>query len=125
MSRGDLHKKQTNQKILKLRTEQEELQNMTFQPQISEFAATKARSVLKLNENPGGFLERYKLTQQQQDAERQRYNAAKQSEELKDCTFTPATKDCPAYIKRIARSLAVVKSVRTSTDEAPSRPQWK
>lgn len=38
MSRGDLLRKETNRRMLKLQTEQEELANLTFTPQISRRA---------------------------------------------------------------------------------------
>mmetsp|Transcript_22203 Transcript_22203/g.32306 ORF Transcript_22203/g.32306 Transcript_22203/m.32306 type:complete len:754 (-) Transcript_22203:158-2419(-) len=125
MSRGDLHKRETNQRILRLRTEQEELQNLTFQPAINVNKHRPARSALQLKDNPGGFLERHMIERKQQEAERARILEMKAQEELKDCTFTPRTKDCPAYVKRIAKSLSVVKAARSVEDAVPVKPQWK
>ena len=64
-------------------------------------------------------------------------------EEMDGCTFSPKTVECPAYVKRIAKSMAVVRAARTSTammnqqhgggggggggsvnGDASSRPQW-
>lgn len=124
LSRGDYHKKETNQKLIRLKYEQEELANMTFQPKISELAQEKAKSVLQLKNNPSGFLERHKLELDKQRKHQTEMKLQKQKQELESCTFQPATKECPAYIKRIAKSLAIVKSVKNE-EEIPSKPQWK
>lgn len=128
LSRGDLHKKETNQRILRLRQEQEELQNLTFQPSIND--NKKVRSTLQLLDNPGGFLERHMIEQKQAEMDRLRVQEMRVEDELKECTFVPKTKECPAYVKRIARSLAVVRSakgaVTMSTGGGSSdRPGWK
>jgi hypothetical protein len=60
----------------------------------------------------------------QQENERQKILEQREKEELQACTFEPKTKDCPAYVKRIARSLSVVRKSQAA-DEQPSRPQWK
>ncbi|CAE7670056.1 unnamed protein product, partial [Symbiodinium microadriaticum] len=126
MSRGDLHKKETNSRILRLRTEQEELKNLTFQPQLSAAKSRKARSSLQLQSNPGGFLERHMIEMRQQDLDRNKIQQTRAESEMKDCTFTPLTKECPAYVKRIARSLAVVRAARSQEGPvAPAKPQWK
>jgi hypothetical protein len=126
MSRGDLHKKETNSRILRLRTEQEELKNLTFQPQLSASKSRKARSSLQLQSNPGGFLERHMLEMRQQELDRAKIHQTRAEEELKDCTFTPQTKECPAYVKRIAKSLSVVKAARSQEEPlGTSKPQWK
>ena len=125
MSRGDLHRKETNQRILRLKTEQEELKNLTFQPAINQ--NKNIRSSLQLLDNPGGFLERYTLEQQQYEIERNKILEGKALDELKDCTFVPQTKECPSYIKRIARSLSVVKAAKVNEgkENYSEKPQWK
>ena len=126
MSRGDLHKKETNNRILRLRTEQEELKNLTFQPHLSASKSRKARSSLQLQANPGGFLERHMLEEKQKDIERSRSKQEKEDKELDKCTFKPETRECPAYVQRIARSLSVVKAARSQENPLPSsKPQWK
>ena len=126
MSRGDLHKKETNSRILRLRTEQEELKNLTFQPQLSASKSRKARSSLQLHANPGGFLERHMQEMKQQDLDREKILQSQAESEMNGCTFAPKTKDCPAYVKRIARSLAVVKAARSQDGPmTAAKPQWK
>jgi hypothetical protein len=124
LSRGDAHKQETSRRLLRLKTEQEELRNLTFQPRMATSPSRQARSSLQLRENPGGFMERHMNTLKQNDAERKKILQQRQQEELQSCTFMPKTRDCPAYVKRIARSLSVVKKSQAGGDQ-PSKPQWK
>ncbi len=123
LSRGDLHKKETTQRILRLRNEQEELANLTFQPKINNLSR-ESKSVLQILVDPTGFLDRYSTTQKKNEDYRQKVMEEKSQAEFEVCTFKPTTKECPAYVKRIARSLSVVKSARQSS-EPISKPQWK
>ena len=129
LSRGDFHKKETNQRILRLKTEQEELKNLTFQPSLlsnSGHLQKQIRSTLQLHDNPGGFLERHQLEQKQQELNRLKILEEREMNELKDCTFTPEIRECPQYVKRIARSLAVVKAAKSSESmQENEKPQWK
>ena len=49
----------------------------------------------------------------------------KEDEKVAECTFTPQTTECPSYIKRIAKSMQVVRAARRlsesnrSPDEKP------
>lgn len=123
MSRGDLLKKETNQRLLKLRMEQEELKKLTFKPEVSKMAQN-SRSTLKLKEDPNGYIQRYTKAEQDKDAFRASMLQQKEQNERLDCTFQPMTKECPAYVKRIARSLSIVKAART-VEAPPSRPEWR
>lgn len=128
LSRGDLHKKEINQRILKLKTEQEELKNLTFQPTINDVSTMKhIRSTLQLQDNPGGFLERHQLEKQQNEIQRHKILEERMEKELQECTFTPEIIECPQYIKRIARSLAVVKAAKSidGGQGNEQKPQWR
>jgi hypothetical protein len=136
MSRGDLHRKETNQRILRLKTEQEELKNLTFQPELSQSQSHQKniRSTLQLRDNPGGFLERHQLEQKQQELARIKILEERALEELRGCSFAPEIIECPPYIKRIARSLAVVKGAKAADSslgtaaaaaQESEKPQWK
>ena len=49
-------------------------------------------------------------------------------EQFRECTFQPRIHDAPAYVKRIARSMALSKAARAAASEAdkkPERPQWR
>jgi hypothetical protein len=129
LSRGDFHKKETNQRILRLKTEQEELKNLTFQPTLvsnSSHLQKQVRSTLQLHDNPGGFLERHQLEQRQQEEMRMKILEEREMNELKECTFSPEIIECPQYVKRIARSLAVVKAAKSSESlQEDEKPQWR
>lgn len=123
MSRGDLLKKETNQRLLKLRMEQEELKKLTFTPQVSKMAQ-KCQSTLKLKEDPDGYISRYTRAEKEKDAFRKAMLEQKEQNESLGCTFAPQTKECPAYVKRIARSLSIVKAAKT-VEAPPARPEWR
>ena len=109
MSRGDLLRRETNQRMMKLRLEREELAELTFQPEIS-FLAKNTESALRLKENPRFFLEYHKSTQARRLQMKEKERHLKEEKELQSCTFNPVTIDCPSYVKRIARSMAAVKA---------------
>jgi hypothetical protein len=131
MSRGDLLKKDTNRRMLKLQTEQQELSNMTFQPQISHYAKENGtKSVLQLSSDPSQFLDWYQNKNQEREAGRQQELKRREDAEVANCTFSPKTIDCPAYVRRIAKSMAVVKAARSSNggsyaDEQAAKTQWR
>ena len=109
MSRGDLLRRETNQRMMKLRLEREEISELTFQPEIS-FLAKNTESALRLKENPSFFLDYYRATQARKVQNNANETALRAEKELEDCTFSPQTIDCPAYVRRIARSMAAVKA---------------
>lgn len=132
MSRGDLLKKETNRRMLKLQTEQEELSNMTFTPQISHYAKESgAKSVLQLSTDPSQFLDWYQNKNAERDSSRLAALKQREDEEVASCTFSPKTIDCPAYVRRIAKSMAVVKAARGSSASGAdayaeaAKTQWR
>lgn len=131
MSRGDLLKKETNRRMLKLQTEQEELSNMTFAPKISHYAKESgAKSVLQLSTDPSQFLDWYQSKNAERESERAAELKRREDEEIARCTFSPKTIDCPAYVRRIAKSMAVVKAARGADGGAGSyaetaKAQWR
>ena len=57
-------------------------------------------------------------------SERQRQVA--QEEELKifsECTFHPDVHEAPKYVKRIAKSMKVLKAARNEAEKPPGRPK--
>jgi hypothetical protein len=113
MSSGDLLKRVTNQRMMRMRTEQEEMAEYTFKPEISA-KASKSKGALKLNEDPSQVLDWYKNTIKRREDQRANDLKSKNDNELKECTFSPEIIECPAYIKRIAKSMAIVKNARKS-----------
>ena len=109
MSRGDLLRRQTNNRMMKLRIEREELNELTFSPEISNLAKN-TESALRLKEDPTFFLDFYRSNQAKKINLNKKNILLKAEKELEECTFIPNTIDCPAYVKRIAKSMAAVKA---------------
>jgi hypothetical protein len=129
LSRGDLLKQETNRRLLKMQREQEILQGVTFQPQISYRAKEYGKSRLQiLQENPSEILKWAKDKQDAKERERQERLKQREEEELQSCTFKPQTTNCPAYIKRIAESINKMKSARNSMQawqDEKAKPDWR
>ena len=48
--------------------------------------------------------------------------------EEEELTFAPRTTECPAYVKRIARSIALTKAAKANDaggDGAGEKPDWR
>lgn len=132
MSRGDQMRRETNQRMMRLRCEQKELSELTFQPEITKKAIKMGKTVLasKLSEDPSKIIEWARSEDLKKEESRLQQLKEKEIKELETCTFAPQTKDCPAYIKRIAKSMAVVKAARSSDQtsvhqSSSSKPTWK
>ena len=123
LSRGDSLKRETAARLMKLKAEQDELNGLTFQPMLNP---SNAQGKLKILSNPDSYLER---VQKEQEIFSDRRRKAAQEQERKqfaECTFAPKTNDAPAYIRRIAKSMALAKKARPSSSEnGMSRPDWK
>ena len=111
LSRGDMLRKETTQKLLRLRKEQEELATLTFAPEIKHKTALakNADSRIKIHSEPETYLERLQKDTKNKQIEIKRRKQAEERKELEECTFMPETSECPGYIKRIARSMALTK----------------
>jgi len=128
MSRGDLLKRETNNRMMRMRSDQEELLEMTFKPEITKKGKGVAHQKISLTHDAAKFLEMQREKAQRREAERLLLLEKREKDELDLCTFAPATKDCPAYVRRIAKSMAVVRAARTApTEEEPDdqKPTWK
>jgi hypothetical protein len=57
-------------------------------------------------------------------AERARRAASEaEAAELRECTFHPAVHSAPEYVSRIAKSMALARSVKPQHETA--RPDWR
>jgi hypothetical protein len=129
MSQGDFLRKETNRSMLKLQSEQSELSNMTFQPQISSYSRKAGKSVLQSTADGPNFMEWMKASNLKKEQRRIEIMRERAEQEETDCTFKPQTTECPAYVKRIAKSMSIVKAARNSTgsllDSEANKPQWR
>eukprot|EP00967_Tisochrysis_lutea_P131488 scaffold228622_cov28-Tisochrysis_lutea.AAC.2 len=48
---------------------------------------------------------------------------AHEARQMAECTFAPQTHEAPAYITRIAQSMALARSTREP--EPPAKPGWR
>ena len=66
-----------------------------------------------------------KLSKEHEDEQ-----ARREQELSRECTFMPTTRECPSYVRRIAKSMAIVreareKEIRASGVAEKDKPQWK
>jgi len=117
----DSQKLETKRRIMKLKADQEELETMTFQPQL--VTSTKhARSKIRVVSEPDTYLHRLQMQLKHREDQRRHVQESKMLEEESECTFTPQTTTCPSYIKRIARSMELAKRPGKHQEQhAPSR----
>ena len=127
LSKGDHLKRETGRKMLKLMHEQEQLKLLTFHPELvaSSNAALKAQSVLKIATDPDNYLERLSKDMKKKKEAIRKKQQEQENKDLDECTFVPQTSECPGYIKRIARSMALTKTVTASAQEDPAKPDWR
>ena len=127
MSRGDQLKRVTANRMMRMRSDQEELQEMTFKPEITKKAHNSNSQKVSLAKDTSKFLEMQKEKSQRREADRLAILEQREKDELDKCTFAPATKDCPSYVRRIAKSMAVVRNARSQAEKEPaeSKPTWK
>lgn len=129
ISVADHQRKENNRRALKLEAEQNDLVNMTFKPKISKLAKDLGKSVLQLSSDGSQFTQWLEESQKKKEKLREDTMKEREKSELANCTFKPQTTECPAYIKRIAKSMAVVKAARNSTssvlDTEATKPQWR
>ncbi|OQR87210.1 hypothetical protein ACHHYP_09356 [Achlya hypogyna] len=122
LSRGDLLKRETAQRLMKLRMEQNEMAHLTFRPQVND---TGGEGKLKVLSSPETYVQRLqeqtlKLYDKQRKALQQQ-----EIQEFSECTFKPRTKEVPGYIARIAKSMEISKAMQAKTKARPQRPEWK
>lgn len=123
MSKGDLMKRETNQRLLRLRMEQAQLSEMTFKPRISP-AGQANTGKLRLSASTEQYLATIKAMQKRKHDKAVKAQQEREMNELEGCTFAPETIECPTYIQRISQSMKIAKAMR-STDEPPARPDWR
>ncbi|GBG31641.1 Hypothetical Protein FCC1311_078662 [Hondaea fermentalgiana] len=128
MSRGDSLRKETNARLMKLRAEQEELQELTFAPEMQARARAGVESRLRILSEPDTYIRRLQHKDTLHSHKQTKAAQEQEMKELEECTFRPQIHDSPAYVKRIVRSLALAKPARDAQAAAAqqnSRPDWR
>ena len=128
MSRGDLLRKETNNRMTRLKLQQEESIELTFQPEISKKVNDniQIKSIIKTMTDNGQFINWYNDKKLLIETKKLQLDEERKQKELETCTFNPITKNCPAYIKRIAKSMAIVKATKNDGMlKINDKPEWK
>lgn len=123
MSRGDMLRKVTAQRMMKLKAEQDELSGVTFRPRLNR-RSLDAESRLKVASEPESYIERLRREQQLAEQKRQRALEQQEMEEIKECTFRPEVHRAPEYVTRIARSMELTRAARKKAVKK-TRPAWQ
>ena len=123
LSRGDALKKETATRLLRLRLEQEEISGITFKPAINQ-KSQNAEGRLRVLSEPETYIARLSAEAATQQDKARRAAANAEVNALAECTFTPAVHDAPEYIKRIARSMALTRAVRSVSGTA-QKNEWR
>jgi hypothetical protein len=121
LSRGDSLKRETAARLMKLKAEQDELEGLTFKPRLNP---SNAQGKLRVVSNPESYLERVQKEQEIFSDKRRKAAQEQERKQFAECTFHPKTNDAPAYIKRIAKSMALARKARPSQKKS-AKPDWK
>ncbi|KAL3665952.1 hypothetical protein V7S43_008751 [Phytophthora oleae] len=127
LSRGDLLRRETTQRLMKLKMEQEEMAALTFRPQLNRMSE-RHEGRLKILSNPDTYLQRIQQQSQAHTIKQRRAIQEKEMGEFAECTFKPRTIEAPAYVQRIARSVSLTKALRVQQQaaaRAKEKPEWK
>eukprot|EP01028_Stygiella_incarcerata_P001006 TRINITY_DN1161_c0_g1_i2.p1 TRINITY_DN1161_c0_g1~~TRINITY_DN1161_c0_g1_i2.p1 ORF type:complete len:867 (-),score=315.19 TRINITY_DN1161_c0_g1_i2:247-2847(-) len=132
LSRGDFERKKARLEGLRLEGEQREMEEVTFAPtskmvQPPRFASKSAtQGRLRLSSESHTYLQRLKDEARRKKERIQEMVGKKEKREMEECTFRPVVHDAPAYVKRIARSMALARGSRTERDfpEEHQQPAW-
>lgn len=127
LSRGDLLRRETTQRLMKLKMEQEEMAALTFRPQLNR-VSERHEGKLKILTSPDTYLQRIQQQSQAHTIKQRRAVQEKEMEEFAECTFRPRTIEAPAYIQRIARSVSLTKALKQqqlAATKVGDKPEWK
>ena len=103
----------------------QELSQYSFRPTMNS-TAKKSQSTLKVVYKPETYMSRLKEAQDKKDAYLEKLRKDNEQKELAECTFTPNTTECPAYVKRIAHSMQISRKHRERFGgKKEPMPSWK
>ncbi|GMF27423.1 unnamed protein product [Phytophthora fragariaefolia] len=95
LSRGDLLRRETTQRLMKLKMEQEEMAALTFRPQLNRMSE-RHEGRLKILSSPDTYLQRIQQQSQAHTIKQRRAIQEKELGEFAECTFKPRTIEAPA-----------------------------
>ena len=124
MSRGDSLKRETTTRLMRLQAEKEALAGLTFAPTINPSSA-RVEGRLRILTEPDTYTQRLKRESRLFNERKRAAIAERNAIEFKECTFKPEIHDAPAYVKRIAKSMALTRSAREPVKAADAKPDWR
>ena len=79
---------------------------------------------LKILSEPETYLQRVQSDQIRQDQLYEEHKKQLEIDEMAECSFQPEIHEAPAYVKRIARSMALTRSQMPEPEEQ-GQPGWR
>lgn len=129
MSVHDYRRYEHKHRMLKHRTEQAKMAGSTFTPELSRYAQHAKSTFALAEENNMTLSEMYKYNTSKLESRRKVMAEQRDQEVLAECTFEPETSKCPEYIKRIAKSMSIVRAAKQAETEKSQvrmeKPLWK
>lgn len=120
MSLGDQQKKEAAAEKRREQKEREE-EAHTFRPTINVVPGVESR--LKVTSEPESYIARVQQHMRLKDKVTECVRQAEEEKQMRECTFHPQTHDAPAYVTRIAKSMALAKAGRPPAP--PEKPGWR
>ena len=122
LSRGDSLKRETAQRLMRLKAEQEELAGLTFKPKLNSGAYSDVPGKLNIVRSPATYVERLQKERHVFNERRRKLRQELERREFDQCTFNPEIHRAPEYITRIAKSMQMARTARV---QKSGRPDWK
>ena len=120
LSLGDLQKKEAAAEKRRQQKERE-AEGYSFRPTINVVPGVESR--LKVTSEPESYIARVQQHMRLKDKVTECVRQAEEEKEMRECTFHPQTHDAPAYVTRIAKSMALAKAGRAPAP--PEKPGWR
>eukprot|EP00743_Colponemidia_sp_Colp-15_P005027 GILK01005414.1.p1 GENE.GILK01005414.1~~GILK01005414.1.p1 ORF type:complete len:555 (-),score=87.07 GILK01005414.1:220-1884(-) len=112
MSVGDMMRKENSLRAMKLQIEKRELEVATFKPKLTQKEGVSSR--LKVVSDPDTYIERIQKSARIQCERAKRVQESLDEQATKECTFKPKIHEAPAYVTRIAKSMALTRAAKKS-----------
>jgi hypothetical protein len=121
---GDAERKQKKLEGLKKLYEAEEARN--YQQSLVPFPPSEASSRLRLLDESDSYLERIKQAREHRAIRAENERLKREAEELAECTYAPAIREAPEFVRRVARSMAIIRAQRTLEEtEKEKKLDWR
>mmetsp|Transcript_28526 Transcript_28526/g.50663 ORF Transcript_28526/g.50663 Transcript_28526/m.50663 type:complete len:478 (+) Transcript_28526:201-1634(+) len=122
---GDMERKQRKLEELKKMYEDESTRN--FQMTYVQYpSAIEASSKLQILDHSDSYLERIREARERRAQREEHDRQEKEARELAECTYAPSIREAPAFVKRVAHSMALLRAQRGLDEpEELEKPDWR